>query len=238
MTFIKRKLPEADTYRQLIRCCWFTPFCANALRPMMHNCSGIEFETGDILFRESQKTHFLPLITEGECELYRMTYSGDEKIFGLYKAAELVAVAAVFMQHRRYPLTLRARTAGRAVLIQCADFRALCASSAALSNLLLCHFSQKLYDSINQIDWLTSSTAAERLAAYLIGQQQQQQTAHLLLPLSRAQLAVKLGVRSETLSRLLAGWKRQNMIEYSGRQVTILVNERLSGLAAPSVRNF
>ncbi|WP_440864961.1 Crp/Fnr family transcriptional regulator [Symbiopectobacterium purcellii] len=86
-------------------------------------------------------------------------YQGDDKVFGQFERGEWVALAAVFMEHGRFPMNIRALSAGQAMLIPRETLHQFCLQRATLALQLLGNLSQKLYATINQIDWLTSSSA-------------------------------------------------------------------------------
>jgi len=60
----------------------------------------------------------------------------------------------------------------------------------------------------------------------------------LLLPLSQRQLATQLGIRAETLNRLLNDWQAQGYISGKSRQWTLHDPSYLAGLAATAQRPF
>jgi CRP-like cAMP-binding protein len=73
-------------------------------------------------------------------------------------------------------------------------------------------------------------SSAQRLAAYLESiAQPEGQAAHL--PVSKTLLASRLGMKKETLSRLLSDLARQGLIEVSGREIAIRDAARLRELA-------
>jgi CRP-like cAMP-binding protein len=76
-------------------------------------------------------------------------------------------------------------------------------------------------------------SSAQRLAAYLESiAQPDAQAAHL--PMSKTLLAARLGMKKETLSRLLSDLARQGLIEVSGRDIAIRDAARLRELAQTS----
>ena len=103
---------------------------------------------------------------------------------------------------------------------------------------LLIRFSTKLYEQINNIDWLTSSSSEQRLASYLLSLCSSDNTYQFILPISRGQLATKLGIRYETLSRLMSSWRKQQIIQVENNRINILNETYLKELTLPFQRSF
>ena len=177
------------------------------------------------------------MVLAGKVEVFRNTYLGEEKVFGIFSPYELVAIAAVFMPHNRFPMTIRAKTNCSLLLLEKNSVLQVCMNNPIVMQRLLVQFSSKLYEQINNIDWLTSSSAEQRLAAYILSLSSKQDIS-FVLPISRSQLATKLGIRYETLSRLISSWRKQKIIEIKLNQVTILKRTYLHQLTLPSQRSF
>lgn len=227
-----------DIYLELQRIPLFKGISEDVLYKLAASCYRVTFTVNATLFKEGDNILYCPLIEAGQIEVFRTSYDGDEKIFSLFTIGQLIALAAVFMPHGRYPMTARAKTNGQALLISSQAIKSTVFDNSRLCQRLLQQFSQKIYDNVNKIDWLTSSSAAERLAAYLSKLQRTQNTFQFDIPLTRAQLAAILGIRSETLSRLLANWQRQKIINYSGKHISIIDHHYLNELAFAAVRPF
>uniref|UniRef100_A0A6V7KP00 Cyclic nucleotide-binding domain-containing protein n=1 Tax=Bracon brevicornis TaxID=1563983 RepID=A0A6V7KP00_9HYME len=189
-----------------------------------------------MLFREGDKMRYCPLVEQGELQAFRHTYKGDDKVFEQFVRGEWVALAAVFMEHGSFPMNIRALSAGQAILIPRETLHQFCLQRPTLALQLLGNLSQKLYSTINQIDWLTSSSAGERLADYLLrlhrSQQDTQPNAQVRLPLNRGQL----GIRAETLSRMMTEWLRQGYITCRASYITLCNLDYLRALAAQAQR--
>src|SRR5690606_23684145 len=115
--------------------------------------------------------------------------------------------------------------------------RQACADHPALALRLLEEFSHRLYHCINEVEWLTVSTAPQRLAACLL-RLPADQNGRVELPSSQRQLAAHLGIRAETLSRLLANWQARCWIRGERRNWTLLDTAPLRSLARAGVRPF
>lgn len=238
MTFVKNTVYPARQMAILRSCPLFQAVADESLPLVLENSSYLSFTAGELINREGEWVKACPLIISGQIDVFRHTWSGEEKVFGMFTTGELVAIAAIFMPHNRFPMSLRARTDGEALLLDKSAILQLCHASPAIMAQLLSRFSLKLYENINHIDWLTSSSAEQRLAAYLLDLKRCQQSDCVILPLSRGQLATKLGVRYETLSRLFSGWRQKAFIGIDKDAVRITNESYLAELATPSQRPF
>lgn len=238
MTFVKKTLAPAQQMAILRSCPLFQAAEEDDLALVLADSTHRQFAEGELISREGETVKACPLMISGQIDVFRHTWSGEEKVFGMFTAGELVAIAAVFMPHNRFPMSLRARTDSSALMLDKQAILRLCHACPAIMAQLLARFSLKLYENINHIDWLTSSSAEQRLAAYLLDLKRCQQSDCVVLPLSRGQLAAKLGVRYETLSRLFSGWRQKAFIGIDKDAVRITNESYLAELAIPAQRPF
>lgn len=171
---------------------------------------------GSWLFREGDAARHCLLVLHGCVEILRQGWDGQERIYQLCYRGELAAEASLFMAHGRHSMCARARDDVRCAWLPRHCLREACQFNPGLAMRMLDWMGSRIYQRTNELDWLAGSSAAQRLAAYLMSLSQPDATAAIHLPLSQRQLAGRLGVRPETLNRLFADWQRHGKI--SGRQ--------------------
>jgi len=238
MTFVKKPLHPAQIMEDLRSCPLFKAAKDDDLTLLIGTSTYRQFAAEELINREGEEIKTCPLIITGQIDVLRHTWSGEEKVFGMFTQGELVAIAAVFMPHNRFPMSLRAHTEVSTLMLEKQAILSLCHACPAIMVQLLSRFSLQLYENINHIDWLTSSTAEQRLAAYLLDLKRRQQSRDVVLPLSRGQLAAKLGIRYETLSRLFSGWRQKALIGIDKDKIQITNESYLTELAIPAQRPF
>ncbi|MDO4230998.1 MAG: Crp/Fnr family transcriptional regulator [Lautropia sp.] len=193
---------------------------------------------GESVFHEGDPaTHYL-LIVSGQIEMVRFSQEGDEHVFQSFGPESIVAEASIFMQHGRYPMSSRAGDAPVTLWrLSGASLRAACEAHGPLAMRLLYRFSQRLYHRVNEVEWLTSSTAQQRLAAYFLSLVTQQGL-ELVFPQSQRHVAAQLGIRPETLNRLLADWQQRGWIQGSRRHWQVCDKAPIARMAEGKARPF
>ena len=215
----------------------FQDLSAQVLQAMCQQADPCAFHAGEVVFHEGDAARHWFLVVHGHVEVVRFGCYGDERVFHRFGPGQCVAEAAMFMAHGRYPMQARSvgtTTAWR--LGRCALQRA-CEAHSALGLCLLQDLSRRLYHYINEVEWLTVSSAPQRLAACLLRLSADQGT-RLELPGTQRQVAAHLGIRAETLSRLLSQWQSRRWVQGERRHWTVLNPAALESLTGALARAF
>lgn len=191
---------------------------------------------GTWLFREGASAGCCLLIATGRVEVLRLGKDGQERVHSLFDAGQLVAESALFMAHARYPMSARAQTQVRGYRLPRAALRLACASSPGFALRMLDWLGERIYLRTNEVDWLAASSAPQRLAAYLLALPITGNAVRI--PIGRQQLAGRLGMRPETLSRLLSAWRRQGRLQGNRRDWRLCDPAFLRGLCSEATRPF
>jgi CRP-like cAMP-binding protein len=91
--------------------------------------------------------------------------------------------------------------------------------------------SRRIHGLVNEIDRLTLGTACQRLAFYLLEQAKTGQGRSgptILLDAPKHVIASRIGIKPETLSRILSRLKDEGIVEESGHMLTVLDVEKLN----------
>lgn len=193
---------------------------------------------GQVLFREGEQARHCLLVAAGRVEVMRFGLDGQERVHGLFESGQLVAEAAMFMPHGRYPMDARAQDAVRGWLLPRAALREACQSHPALAMRLLDWLGTRIYQRTNEVDWLVDSSAAQRLAAYLLSLRAGPDRRRVRIPIHQRQLAGKLGMRAETVSRLLSEWQQRGYVDGRQRDWELLDPEHLRAMSSGAQRAF
>lgn len=242
MTFVisqQKIMEDIDARNTLEGCAWLQSLPKSSINKLLLCANWRTFNKGQLLFHEGEQMSHCLLLESGHLEIFRYTVDGNEKIFGHIKNKDFLALPAIFMAHGRYPMNVRALENGRALEFPKCSIYQTCLQHPEAVFQLLCHVCDNLYEMVNHIDWLTSSSTSERLAEYLLKQYKKNTDKNtFLLPLNRVQLATHLGVRYETLIRLISKWKKKKYISLEKNKVQVLNIHALQQLSQAAQRNF
>ncbi|MGB3435432.1 Crp/Fnr family transcriptional regulator [Achromobacter sp.] len=209
---------------------WFDGVGDAALLALAERSRWLEFGAGDTIFSEGQAASSCLLVSAGSLQGLRYTADGGDKVFGHVGPGGWLSVSSLFEATPRHLHSVRARTDGSGCLLNGEAFRQLCLNDARFACRVMAHSANLIRHHTDQIDWLTSSSAEERLAEYILRAGKPQGSRPVVLPLSHSQIAVKLGMRAETLSRIFAKWRRQGYISDRRGELCILKLDSLKQL--------
>ncbi len=209
---------------------WFEGVDDGALAALAARSRWLEFEAGDTVYSEGQAATSCLLVCAGSLQGLRYTADGDDKVFGHVGPGGWLSVSTLFEAAPRHLHSVRARSAGNGCLLNGEAFRQLCLADARFTCRVMAHCANLIRHHTGQIDWLTSSSAEERVAEYILRAGKPQGSQPVALPLSHSQIAVKLGMRAETLSRIFAKWRRQGYISDRRGELCILKLDSLKEL--------
>ncbi|MFA7438736.1 Crp/Fnr family transcriptional regulator [Castellaniella sp.] len=204
---------------------------------LLLNMAILHVQDGETLFNEGDEAIEYLYVLSGQVEVLRHTQEGLERVFHIFRTGQLLAETAMFMSHGRYPMQARARGDGIVLCLKRQGLLAVCQAWPELALRLLARLSDQIYRRINEVEWFSDSTAAQRLAEYLL-RLPEEADGRIRLPLTQRQLAVHLGVRAETLSRMLAEWVSHKRIQGARREWQVLDYPFLEQLAQAARRAF
>ncbi len=194
----------------------------------------VDARDGDFLVRERDSATHWFAIERGGVDMLRYASDGQERIFHQFHAGDLVADMVMFMPHGRYPMNARANGDVVAWRFTRASIWRLCESHAPLALRMLQRVAQRLFERVNELDWMAGSSAAQHLAAYLLDLSQRQAGKRVMLPVSQRQLAAMFGIRAETLSRLLSDWCASGHLRRDGKGWVLRDVAWLAQVAGPA----
>ena len=188
-----------------------------------------EHQRGDLLFQQGEKASGFYVVASGKVKIYKLSPDGKERILHVIQPGNTFADAAIFADGC-YPACAETLEKSTLVFFPKTDFLNLLHQHAQISINMIGGLARFLRQFTTQIEDLTFRDVPARLARYLsdLGGDHQ---VHLVLPISKSQLASNLGTVSETLSRTFRKLSDEGIIQVQGKNIEILDIDRLLDLA-------
>ncbi len=178
---------------------------------------------GSLLFVQDQPADRFFILLDGWVKLARLSEDGAEAVVHVVAPGETFAEAAVFAQGV-FPVCAEAVTDVRALALSAADMTEAIAVDSAIALAMLESLSMRLRQLVGQIESLQIKPAPRRVAEFLLTLcPPRADSCTLVLPLNKALIAHRLGMRPETFSRALGRLRSAGVEPQEGRIVVASV---------------
>lgn len=178
-------------------------------------------EKDEILFTEGEEVRGFFIVTKGLIKAYRIGESGREQLIHLVRPDESFAEPAV-AGLPGYPAHTKALKKTEVILIPAAEFLTHLRSQPDLSLRMLASLSRHLQELVTTIENYKLRDAETRLLHWMLHNcENDARNVIIRLSFSKGTLAAELGIRQETLSRILAKLRDAGEIEVDGCEITV-----------------
>jgi CRP-like cAMP-binding protein len=190
---------------------------------------------GEILFTAGEEARGLFVIVEGALRAFRESLDGREQVIHVERAGATIAEVPMF-DDGAYPSTVAAEEDSIVLFIDKRDVRNLCLSHPSIALAALKLLAGRLRRCAELVEALSLHEVDQRLARLLLsegrtrGRRVNNGVVFELL-LTNQQIAARIGTVREVVSRALSRLQQNELIEVSGRVVTILDEEPLKAFA-------
>lgn len=218
-------LPAADE-----ACLLATPLFSGLKRDtvlaLLDGAIAINHPDGGLLFSQGDSADRFFVVLAGRVNLLALTDGGEQSIIEVINPGETFAEAAIFASGR-FPLTAEMAAATRLLTIPAASFLHRLSRQPGLPAQLLAALAHRQRRLTEEVADLKGRSPVQRLGLFLLGLAESAgPTAELRLPLTKTQLASRLGLAPESLSRALARLRPMG-VTTQGRGVLIGDREAL-----------
>lgn len=219
----------------LAHAAYFEGLSSNALATVSRQFREQHHAQGSVICREGDTARSLFFVAHGKVKLLRHSLGGKDVLLDILPQGGLFG-GLVLLGAREYPDTALAQTNCCVLTISGDAFRRLLEQHPGITLEVLKSVSRSLHDARETIRQLTTSPVNARIATILLklAERLGEHTRQGLLiqsPLPHQDLAAMVGTTPETVSRVMAGMRRDGLVD-SGRQwVRILDQTGLQAIA-------
>ncbi len=194
------------------------------------------FEKNEIVFQEGADAAGFFIVMKGRVKVYKLSVSGDEHILHIIGEGGSFAEAVVFGELSRYPAFAEAMEETEALFIPKREFLTALRSDFALTQAVLASLTDKLKYFNVLVEELSLKEADARAAKYFLDLSFKKNSDTLTLDIKKVELARRLGIAPETLSRIFKRWKSQRVIRIDKAHFTLLKKDKLQQISSGDER--
>lgn len=182
----------------------------------------VQLQRGQSLFFQTESADYVYYVCQGIVKVIKVSETGQEKIFSLYTTGQFLALSTLFNPPHVFPATAVAIDRVRVVKLP----RQVLEEGVLSTKEATCEWFQYLNRRLEGIQQLVSDQvfmgAEERLKKWLFNLLKQETQGsdgwiEVIVPISRQEIADLLGIRRETLSRLLKELRHLGFVDVQGR---------------------
>jgi CRP-like cAMP-binding protein len=188
-----------------------------------------DYESGHLLFDRGQPAQHFFIVIEGQVNLVLYSKSGEEKIVDILGPGNSFAEAVMFMEAPGYPVSAVSAAHSTVARFPSREYIAILRDSPETCLRMLGHLSQRLHMRIREIEYLTLESATHRLVRLIEGRLpvDADGPTEITLQESRQELASRLSMKPETLSRILRQLADAGALVVHGRVLQVPDRKRL-----------
>ncbi len=192
------------------------------------------FRKGAVLYRVGDSFESLYVIRFGSCKIVLLAESGREQVAGYHMAGEVVGIDGIARTvHKFEAIALEDMEVWRLPFDEVESLARLSQQFGHGLHQLLSQESERAYTLVLV---LGSMRAEQRLAFFLLDLSQRHQalgysSCEFVLRMTRQEIGSYLGLKLETVSRLLSRFQREGLLQVEGRTVKLLDRVAVSQLA-------
>lgn len=197
--------------------------------------NSLRLGAGQSLFHEGDTANRVFTLTEGTLKLYKLLPDGRRQVTGFMHPGDFLGISV----HEEHAFTAEAMEQVQLCSFPRSRFDDFVEDNSQLERELYRLAAHELAAAQQQMVLLGRKTAAERVASFFMALAERSErhsgvTARFVdLPMSRSDIADYLGLTKETVSRVLALFKRQRLIRLEALdRIEILDREGLQAAAA------
>lgn len=208
----------ADTIRLLKSTRLLEGIRSELYEQLMQEGVFIHLDKKQALFYQGEEADFWYLVLNGQVNTLRYGRDGEELVYQQRQRGQLLAALVMFMPEGRYPVHAWASMPSLVVRWPCRILHYFCLTQPDIGIRMLSIAGEMLQQAMDNIESFSLCSLEQRVARYLL-KVSQTQGCHITLSVSQRLLAHQLGIRTETLNRLLAQWKKTGVIHGMGNSL-------------------
>jgi len=220
--------PHAQIAEMMGRLPCFKGVATTSLNRLARETRQVALHRREILFTKGDAADFLYVLISGQIKLFLLLSSGTDKTLDLVGPGQPVCVAPIW-QGEPYPMGARADADSHLIALDREAVLDEARQDTALVGHLLTTTSRQIFSLIRDMENCAQRSSLQRVSCFLLQQRPdpEMRAYDILLPTSKRDIATRLSLAQETLSRVFQQLGQEGAIEVKGRFIRVLDSHKL-----------
>jgi CRP/FNR family transcriptional regulator len=199
----------------------FAGLSASELEALAQRSIERRFADGEMLFWEGEPCAGIFILVQGQLKIFKTSASGREMMLSLESAPSTVAELPLF-DGGPYPASVRAVGDATTYFITKSDFYNACRQYPEVALKVLAVVGRRLRQLVMIVESVTFGSVTTRLARLLLELRNQAGSDEFAMTLTHQELASRLGTVREVVSRNLARFRAEGLLQMQGQRLKVL----------------
>ncbi|PAU82443.1 Crp/Fnr family transcriptional regulator [Halovibrio salipaludis] len=175
----------------------------------------VKLRRGQVLYKQDSPAYEFFYVVSGRLRLYRLDTTGQERTLDSHGPGEVFADVMIYADPARYVAYAEPLRRTELLAIPTDRFRAILERNPAYSQLLLRQYASRMVQRFRDLEVMTVRRGVQRVMRYLLEfvPDNQRYNIEVELPLPQNQIATRLAMQPETLSRLMRDMAEEGVFE-------------------------
>ncbi len=223
-----RTLPTLQNIETMGRLSCFKDVSLASLKQLANDIRHVSLKRQEILFAKNDPAHSLYILVSGQIKLFLTLSNGVDKTLDLVPSGQPLCVAPIW-QGEPYPVGARADMDSHLLTLSRAAVVEVARQDAALAGHLLDATSHQLLNLIGDMENCAQRSSLQRVTCFLLQQRPDPEIRayEIVLRSSKRDIATRLSLAQETLSRVFQKLGQNGVIRVAGRNIHVLDSHKL-----------
>jgi len=179
------------------------------------------YTKGQIIHLQNEVCQAMEIILEGKVAVQKIDQEGNVLTINVFSAPDVIGAHLVFSTNNTYPMTIISETNTVILRLPQGLIIELGQHNLDFMVALLKTISDRMLILADKIRAISHKSIRQQIIAYLTYEYHLQKSPVIKLSYSKKELAERLGVQRSSLSRELNKMRREGLLEYDARTITL-----------------
>ena len=179
------------------------------------------YEKGQVVHLQNEICRHVDIIMDGQAAVQNITENGNVLTVSVFSPRDIIGASLIFSSSNYYPMTVVAASGTSILHMHKELIIRLCKNSESFMVGFMKSISDRSLVLTDKISALSLKTIRKSILDFLIYESELQKSSVVTLPLSKKDLAERLGVQRSSLSRELNKMRKDGLLEYDARTITL-----------------